>query len=96
MRLLAVLFVVLFVGDAVVTFCGINFAGCVEQNPFMAPIADSWRFPALKLAMAPLLAGVVLAVGRRVRPVAMAGFGMMSTFLAVVLVMNLMVLVGLR
>ncbi|MFC1943904.1 DUF5658 family protein [Chloroflexota bacterium] len=96
MRKLAALFVFLFIADAVITVFAVNFAGCVELNPYMAPIAGSWQFPALKIGMAPVFAGAVLAVGRRIRPVALTGFGLMSLFLAVVFAMNIAAIMGLR
>ena len=78
---LAIALVVVSGIDGVLTVWATNH-GFIEVNPLMAPIAHTWILPVWKVGIATLGAVFVLLFSRR--------FPRIVTFVAVVLVLNLL------
>ena len=92
MKIFAYLFISLQAVDAFLTLWATNH-GFQEVNPVMMSIADSWWIVVVKLVPAIMVTAFLARLAYRhqlVRRVTVAGLGAACTFLAVVLVSNIM------
>ena len=83
----ASIFVGLEATDGLLTMWAMNH-GFKEVNLLIAPIADSWLLPVLKVALALLGVGILFPVAKRFPRMVNFGFISVSIFLIIVLASN--------
>ena len=88
-KLLACLLVGLQATDGLLTVWAVNH-GFVEQNLLMAPIADTWALPVLKIGMALLVMKAFLPLARRFGKALNSGLVMGNFILMLVIGLNIL------
>lgn len=86
-KLLASVLVALQATDGLMTMWATK-RGFVEQNHLMAPIADTWMLPVLKIGVSLVIIAVCFPLARRFSQAIIGGFAVGNTILMLVVGLN--------